>query len=78
MRNITPLQVLLSVMQQKWKEKDLDGAVALARIAAPYLHAKVPAARAAAELSGVSDDELDRLECDGGTGTEGEGPGQPA
>ncbi len=73
----TPLHVLLLVMRQRWREGDMDGAVALAKIAAPYLHPKVPAARPAADLAGVSDDELDRYERSGGAGSAGEGPGEP-
>ncbi len=74
----TPLHVLLLVMRQKWREGDKDGAVALAKIAAPYLHAKVPAARPAADLAGVSDDELDRYEGGGGASSAGEDPGELA
>jgi hypothetical protein len=77
-KNVTPLHVLLSVMRQKWDDQDLDGAVALAKIAAPYLHAKVSAARPAADLSGASDDELDRFERGGGASASNEDPGEPA
>jgi hypothetical protein len=73
-----PLQILLSVMRRKWREEDEDGAVALAKIVAPYLHPKVPAARPAGELAGVSDDELDRFERGGGAGSAGKHPGKPA
>ena len=58
----TPLHVLLSVMRRKWREGDFDGAVALAKVAAPYLHPKVPARRPANDLAGVSDGELDDFE----------------
>ncbi len=74
----TPLHVLLLVMRQKWREGYLDGAVALAKIAAPYLHAKVPATRPAADLAGVSDDELDRFERGSGTRPPGEDQGEPS
>jgi hypothetical protein len=70
----TPLQILLLVMRQRWRDEDVDGAVALAKIAAPYLHARVPAARPAADLAGVSDDELDRFDGGGGAGSKGAGP----
>lgn len=78
MTELTPLHILLSVMRQKWRDGDLDGAVALAKTAAPYLHAKMPASRAAADLAGVSDDELDRFERGGGAGSAGQDPGEPA
>jgi hypothetical protein len=77
MKEPTPLHVLLLVMRQKWREGDVDGAVALAKIAAPYLHGKVPAARPAADLAGVSDDELDRFDNSSGAGSAGEDPGEP-
>jgi hypothetical protein len=34
----TPLAVLLAAMHAKWDEGDLEGAAALARAAAPYVH----------------------------------------
>jgi hypothetical protein len=78
MKELTPLNILLLVMRQKWRDGDLDGAVALAKIAAPYLHPKVPATRPSGELAGVSDDELDRFERGGGAGSAGENPGELA
>ena len=74
----TPLHVLLLVMRRRWREGDLDGAVALAKLAAPYLQAKMPAARPAGDLAGVSDDELDRFERGGGAGAAEEDPDEPA
>jgi hypothetical protein len=38
--SITPLAILLDVMRGLWRDGDRDGAVKLARIAAPYLHAR--------------------------------------
>ena len=64
MSDVTPLYILLSVMRRKWLADDLDGAVALAKVAAPYMHPKVPAARPIFDLSEVSDEELDRIERD--------------
>ncbi len=55
----SPLHVMLTVMRRKWRDGDEDGAVALAKVAAPYVHPKVPAARPSTELAQVSDDELD-------------------
>ena len=77
MEDLYPLDVLLSVMRKKWRDEDYDGAVALAKIAAPYLHGKVPATRPVGDLSGVSDDELDRLERSFGAGAPGQAPGKP-
>ena len=62
----TPLDVLLRAMRQKWEEGDTAGAVALAKVAAPYLHPKPAAARGAAEMSQLPDDEIERLCSDGG------------
>ena len=61
----SPLHVMLTVMRRKWRDGDEDGAVALAKVAAPYVHPKVPAARPSTDLAQVSDDELD------GSGTRG-------
>lgn len=55
----SPLHVMLTVMRRKWKEGDEDGAVALAKVVAPYVHPKVPAARPSVDISQVPDDELD-------------------
>jgi len=37
---LTPLQILLTAMREKWAAGDHDGAVAIARAVAPYLHAR--------------------------------------
>jgi hypothetical protein len=57
----SPLHVMLTVMRRKWRDGDEDGAVALAKAVAPYVHPRAPAARQSPELSQVSDDELDEL-----------------
>ena len=59
MADPSPLFVLLTVMRQRWDAGDQEGAVALARFAAPYLHGRAAVARPMGELAGVSDDELD-------------------
>lgn len=61
MTEVLPLYVLLEVMRQRWEIEDYDGAVALARIAAPYLHGKAPLARPGGDLAGVTDEELERV-----------------
>ncbi len=45
MTDPTPLDILLQAMQRKWRAGDLDGAAALARAAAPYLHPRHAAVR---------------------------------
>ncbi|MBV9785978.1 MAG: hypothetical protein JO264_19420 [Acidisphaera sp.] len=37
---LSPLAVLLTLMREKWEAGDRNGAASLARIAAPYLHAR--------------------------------------
>ncbi len=58
---MTPLAILLAVMQRKWNDGDHDGAATLARIAAPYLHPRVLAARPSTDLATLADDDLDAL-----------------
>lgn len=57
----TPLAILLDAMHQKWAAGDQDGAVQLARLTAPYLHPRVPAAAPSTDLRTLTDAELDRL-----------------
>ena len=61
----SPLAILLAVMRAKWQEGDLDGAVAIARIAAPYVHARrssIADSLAAGDPARLSDDELERAQ----------------
>lgn len=58
--------ILLETMRAKYADGDVDGAVALARIAAPYLHPRVAAASprtdlTAEDLAALSDVDLDAL-----------------
>jgi hypothetical protein len=83
----TPLEVLLAAMQRKWEDGDLDGAAALARAAAPYLHPRHAALRldqppspkgsprstAPAAPHLLTDAQLDLLLEDNGGEPEGEG-----
>lgn len=57
----SPLHVMLTVMRRKWREGDEDGAVALAKAVAPYVHPKAAAARGLNDLAQVRDDELDEF-----------------
>ncbi len=59
----SPLDVLLHTMHRKWQVGDFDGAAALARVAAPYLHARLSMARPSAGLRTMTDAEIDGL-CD--------------
>jgi hypothetical protein len=54
--DITPLNILLTAMREKWKAHDVDGAIALAKIAAPQMHLKAPVARPMLDVAGVSDE----------------------
>ena len=58
----SPLAILLATMRGKFDAGDLDGAVAIARIAAPYLHARVPAATPATDFAAMPDADLDALQ----------------
>jgi hypothetical protein len=53
---------MLTAMRRKFAAEDLDGAVAIARIAAPYLHPRVPPAALAPDFASLSDADLDALD----------------
>jgi hypothetical protein len=67
----SPLHVMLTVMRRKWRDGDEDGAVALAKAVAPYVHPKAAAARPSNDLAQVSDDDLDELIARGRAGVAG-------
>ena len=56
-----PLDVMLHTMRLHWREGRVEEAVALAKAAAPYLHAKPGGSRVAATLAALEDDQLDEL-----------------
>ncbi len=58
---LTPLDVLLLAMRRRWNEEKVDEAVALAKAAAPYVHAKPASSWGAGSLSGLGGDRLDDL-----------------
>jgi len=64
----SPLDIMLTTMRRKWRDGDEDGAVALAKAAAPYIHPKAAAAHPINDLAQVSDDDLDELVARGRTG----------
>jgi hypothetical protein len=57
----TPLAIILSTMHRKYAAGDMEGAVALARIAAPYLHAHALSAIPMTDLATMPDADLDAL-----------------
>lgn len=59
--DLSPLTIILSTMRQKYADGDIDGAVALARIAAPYLHPRIPATIPPSDLAAMPDADLDAL-----------------
>ena len=58
---LTPLDVLLRAMRKRWREEKTDEAVALAKAAAPYVHAKPASGRGAGSPSGLGGNRLDDL-----------------
>ena len=57
--DITPLAIILKAMRDRYEARDYDAAVALARIAAPYLHPRVPPKTPPTALATLPDDDLD-------------------
>lgn len=56
-----PLDILLETMRRHWREGRLDEATALAKAAAPYLHARAGAGRETVTLASLEDEQLDEL-----------------
>ena len=56
-----PLDVMLHTMRLYWREGRVEEAIALAKAAAPYLHAKPGAGRVAATIMDMEDSQLDEL-----------------
>lgn len=75
MAEVLPLFVLLTVMRERWKDGDTDGAVALAKLAAPYMHGRAATARPLGDLAEVPDDELEAWFGFGGAGAAEGDPG---
>ena len=59
--DVSPLPLILQTMRQRYSSQDIDGALALARIAAPYLHPRIPAAAPYMELAAIPDADLDAV-----------------
>jgi hypothetical protein len=58
---LTPLDVLLLAMRNYWADRDMSAAVAVAKAAAPYVHAKPARGRVVAPLRPLRDGQLDEL-----------------
>ena len=71
MAEVLPLFVLLDVMRRRWNEKDYAGAVALARLAAPYVHGRAASVRPLGDLAEMPDDELGFYDPGGAAAAEG-------
>ncbi len=69
---VSPLDVLLKAMRLKWRKGDQDGAAALAKAAAPYIHPRANGSKdeATPPIEGLSDAELIQLAI-GGDGIDG-------
>jgi len=57
--DVVPLDVFLTLMRRAWAEGDTKEAVAMARLAAPFLHPRAAASRPSVGLADMSDDDLD-------------------
>ena len=58
---LAPLDVLLRAMRLRWDEEKVDEAVALAKAAAPYVHAKPASSRGAGSPGTMGGYKLDEL-----------------
>lgn len=56
---VSPLEILLTLMRRHWAAGEDAAAVSLAKLAAPFVHARAQASRISLDLSEASDDELD-------------------
>ena len=72
-KGITPLEVMLKAMREHHSKKEWDAAAAIAKDAAPYMHAKLasvqhsgpnggPIQAQTVDLTNLSEDDLTRLE----------------
>ena len=62
---VTPLDIILAVMHRRWEQDDEKGAVEMARLAAPFVHARaLPGRDGAGRVDQLSDEELAETEDD--------------
>ncbi len=59
--DISPLNLILEIMRERYAAQDYDGAIALAKIAAPYLHPRVSSATSPSDLATMPDADLEQL-----------------
>ena len=59
--SLTPLGIILTEMRRRCTVDDIEGALALARIAAPYLHPRASATAQTTDLAAMLDADLDAL-----------------
>ena len=57
--DVVPLDVFLTLMRRAWAAGDEKEAVAMAKLAAPFLHPRAAASRAPGTMAEASDDDLD-------------------
>ncbi len=57
--SVSPLYIMLTLMNRHWAAGNEAEAVALAKLAAPFVHPRAPAARAPIDLSDATDEQLD-------------------
>jgi len=57
--SVSPLHIMLTLMNRHWAAGNEAEAVALAKLAAPFVHPRAPAARPPIDLSEASDEQLD-------------------
>jgi hypothetical protein len=73
--DVTPLDIILAVMHRRWEQDDEKGAVEMAKLAAPFVHARaLPGRDGAARLDQLSDEDLADAD---GADDETAGAGQP-
>ena len=58
---LSPLELILKTMHERYCRDDIDGAIALARFAAPYLHPRPTPTKIPTDLASMTDAELDAL-----------------
>ena len=58
---LSPLALILKEMHRRYEAGEFDAAMSLARIAAPYIHPRVPATKPAVDLAAMPDDDLDSV-----------------
>lgn len=57
----SPLEILMTVMRDRFDNQDFDGAVAIAKAVAPFVHAKPNARTAPVSLAMLKDEQLVEL-----------------